>query len=640
MALLLFTAGCQPKRPPEGPPPEAEVTAETGLEQALQYERLGELERAFEAYAEFIRDNPRDGKAPRVLHRMAGIRYGDRRFEEALSLYERIQRDYPAYPDRARVGAEMLTTLYRMEDLDACRSRGEAWLSEHPGHPLSGDVLFLLGRCEADAERPVRAFERWMEAARPLADDPGELRSLDTAVRGLIEAASLPQLEAMAEQREANPYLPDILHRISVLHEEEGRLDEARQAALDLLDVTSSPEWQLEARKVLARIDEELSVSRGRIGCLLPLSGPYAIYGRETLNGIQMGAANWLSGPGEPEIELIIRDTAGEEGKAVEEVEDLVRRERVMALIGPLSSKVAEAAATRAQELEVPIITLAQKESIPQIGDSVFRNFLTPAMEVEALADHAFYDQGVRRFGILYPDNPYGRYFMNLFWDRVEELGGTVTAVEAYPPEKTDFADEVKKMVGLHYPRPPSVVRMLERQRAASGATEPPDEPEPIVDFEAVFIPDNSERVALVVPQLPFHRVLDVQLLGTSLWQSEALIELAGDYVQQAVLTSGFFPAGEAEPTASFVQQYRSAFGKEPGLLAAIGYDTVRYLKRVLENARVTTRNELRRALSESDGLPGVTGEIRFDAGGEVMKRPLLLTVKRDRFVPVDEAGR
>jgi ABC-type branched-subunit amino acid transport system substrate-binding protein len=146
--------------------------------------------------------------------------------------------------------------------------------------------------------------------------------------------------------------------------------------------------------------------------------------------------------------------------------------------------------------------------------------------------------------------------------------------------------------------------------------------------------------VALVVPQLPFHRVLDVQLLGTSLWQSEALIELAGDYVQQAVLTSGFFPAGEAEPTASFVQQYRSAFGKEPGLLAAIGYDTVRYLKRVLENARVTTRNELRRALSESDGLPGVTGEIRFDAGGEVMKRPLLLTVKRDRFVPVDEAGR
>jgi len=641
IALLFFSAGCQPKRPAEKPAAEVEAPGEPLFEQALQYERLGELERAYEAYADFVRKHPGDEKIPRALHRMAEIRYGDRRFEEALALYERILRDHPSHPDRALVGVEILNTLYRTEAFDACRSRGEAWLSENADHPLQADVLFLLGRCESDAGRPVQAFQRWLQAAGQLSDAPEKLAALDDAVHDIIETASLSQLESMAGQRKANPYLPDILQRIALLHADQGRLDQARQAAMDLLDATSSPEWRLEARKVLARIDEELSIARGRIGCLLPLSGPFAIYGRETLNGIQMGTATWLSGPDEPEIELIIRDTGGDEARAVRAVEELAQNERVLALIGPLSSKVAEAAATRAQELGVPIVTLAQKESIPAIGESVFRNFLTPAMEVEALADHAFYDQGIRRFGVLYPDNPYGHYFMNLFWDRVQELGGTITAVESYPPDKTDYADEVQRMVGLYYPRPPSVVRMLEEQRAESGVTAPPgDEPEPIVDFEAVFIPDNSERVALVVPQFPFHRVLDIQLLGTSLWQSEALIELAGDYVRKAVLPSGFFPGDETESTAAFVRHYRSAFEKEPDILAANGYDTIRYLKKLLEDPRVATRKDLRRALRESDGMAGVTGNIRFDAGGEVLKRPLLLTVKRDRFVPVKKENR
>lgn len=637
VALLFFFTGCQPKRPAEKPAAEVEVPGAPLFEQALQYERLGELERAFEAYADFVRNHPEAEKAPRALHRMAEIRYGDRRFEEALALYERIRRDYPSHPNRALVGVEILRTLYRMEDLDACRSRGETWLSENAGHPLQGDVLLLLGRCESDAGRPDRAFEHWLQAAGHLSDEPEKLAALDDAVHDVIETASLPRLESMAGQRKANPYLPDILHRIARLHADRGNLDQARQAAMDLLDATSSPEWRLEGRKILARIDEELSIARGRIGCLLPLSGPFAIYGRETLNGIQMGTAIWLSGPAEPEIELIIRDTGGDEERAARAVEELAEEERVMAVIGPLSGRVAEAAAARAQELGVPIVTLAQKEGIPDIGESVFRNFLTPSMEVGALADHAFYNQGLRRFGILYPDNPYGRYFMNLFWDRVQELGGTITAVEAYPPDKKDYAEEVQRMVGLYHPRPASVRRMLEEQRAESGVTEPPgDEPEPIVDFEAVFIPDNSERAALVVPQLPFHRVLGMQLLGTSLWQSEALIELAGDYVQKAVLPSGFFPGEDTDPTAAFVRRYRTAFEKEPDILAANGYDTIRYLRKVLEDPGVATRKDLIRALRRSEGMAGVTGIIRFDDDGEVLKRPLLLTVRRDRFVPLE----
>jgi hypothetical protein len=60
----------------------------------------------------------------------------------------------------------------------------------------------------------------------------------------------------------------------------------------------------------------------------------------------------------------------------------------------------------------------------------------------------------LNRFAILYPDETYGVTFMNLFWDRLIENGGKVVGLEAYNPEHTDFADPIKKLVGLYYKIP------------------------------------------------------------------------------------------------------------------------------------------------------------------------------------------
>ncbi|MGD8386933.1 MAG: penicillin-binding protein activator [Desulfobacteraceae bacterium] len=643
IALLFLIEGCQPKRPPEEPAP-AVPEAEAVFEQAQQYDRLGAFDRAFDAYEAFVREQPHGEKTRQALYRMARIRYGDRLFAEALSLLERIAREYPEHPDAPRIELEILSTLYHMGNHASCRTRGNAWLRTHSGHPLEGEVRFLLGRNEQEAGEPVEAFSQWMRAADLFAEDADALKRLDQAVTDLIQSASLDQLQEMSDIPTAHPYLPLILLRTAHLHVDREELAEAQEAAFALLDATSDPDRVIEARRILARIDEKLSVTKGRIGCLLPMSGPFRIYGEETLNGIQMAAAPWLDESSGPEIELLIRDTRGDADVTAAAVEELARESRVMAIIGPLSSKAAQAAAAKAQELGVPIITMTQKEDLPRIGDMVYRNFLTPSMQVEALLDRAVHILGLHRFGILYPDNPYGHHFMNLFWDGLEALGCEVTAVESYAPDKTDFADEVQRMLGLYYPRPASVVRMLEERKAAMGMGEEEekadteDEPEPILDFDAVFIPDNSERVALIAPQFPFHKVLNIRFLGTSLWQSQALIELAGDYVQGAILPSGFFSELDTEPVQSFVMGYEASFGQAPGLLAAVGYDTMRFLRETLSDPLILTRNDIRRAIYEFDGLEGATGRIRFDRYGELEKPPRILTVKGNRFVPFDDS--
>jgi len=384
---------------------------------------------------------------------------------------------------------------------------------------------------------------------------------------------------------------------------------------------------------MLERIEEELSVKQGVIGCLLPLSGPFAIYGQEVLNGIQLGMGLFSSSGEDEGLELIIRDTGGKTEDAVFRVEELVSEEKVMAIIGPLASKPALAAARKAQELGVPIITLTQKNGITAEGEMVFRNFLTPSKEIKRILDKVMDRMALKRFGILYPNNSYGRFFMNLFWDEVEEMGGSITAVESYEGDVTDFALQIKRMVGLHYPRPESVVQMVKEmsylvaEEMIDESTDSEDEPEPIVDFDAVFIPDNFQQVALIAPQFPFHNVFDIRLLGTSLWQSPELIEMTGDYVQGAIFPSGFFVDDESGAIRDFVDLYKENFESMPGILAATGYDTMRFLRSLLNEGMIRTRQDFQKELLVHDNFYGVTGQISFDHQGEVLKAPSLLTV-------------
>jgi len=214
-------------------------------------------------------------------------------------------------------------------------------------------------------------------------------------------------------------------------------------------------------------------------------------------------------------------------------------------------------------------------------------------------------------------------------------MGGTVTAVESYNPDDTNFPNEIKKLTGLYYPRPASLIRRLEEMRTPEEdeSTIFPDEPTPIIDFDAIFVPDIAQRVAMIAPQLVYHDVTDVQLIGTSLWQSPQLVESASDYIQGAIFPSGFFEKSGEPGVINFVQEYKENFESSPGTLAAIGFDTVRLIKYVLQNEGIHTRMGLKRALFRYPDFAGVTGMIYFDYQGELAKEPILLTVSGKKTI-------
>ena len=628
-----FIAGCQAIIPVK-----KAVVKDVPAEQfalAEKYWQREELDRALEAYDAYVEQYPGHEKAASALDRMAEIYAKKSQFKKALNSYRKISRTYPDYARLSAVRYQIARLLYLLTEYRPSVDEAFKWLEKYPKDPLMGDVLLLLGDDFKALRNNVQAFNWWLKAKKTWRGDLKIEIELNRKLKELIDVSGIEALEKMAQYASGSEYAPEIHYRMATFFLEQNDLEKAKMAAMALVRSTQEQSWNTLGRQLLERVGEELSVRPGVVGCLLPLTGPFGIYGEEVLNGIQLGMG-MFGEPGEgPDLELVIKDTEGKPEPALAGLEDLVHNEKVMAIVGPLSSRTAVAVAEKAQGLGVPIITFTQREGIAETGDMVFRNFLIPSKEVKRLLDPEIFEMGIKRFAILYPDNSYGRFFMNLFWDRLEEMGGTVTAVESYDPETTDFADQIKKMTGLYYPRPYSLVRKLIEMRTPEEEESRvfPEEPEPIIEFDAIFIPDNFQRVAMIAPQLVYHDVLDVLLMGTSLWQSPELIETAGDYVQGSIFPSGFFESSGESCVSAFAEDYYADFDATPGILAATGYDTIRLLKHMMAGEGVRTRGDLKDALLECRDFPGLTGNVVFDPEGEVEKEPFLLSISGRRMV-------
>ena len=113
-------------------------------------------------------------------------------------------------------------------------------------------------------------------------------------------------------------------------------------------------------------------------------------------------------------MKLVFRDVGSDPETAAAVTRELAQDESVLAILGPLSSAMAQSAADVAQATAVPLIALSQKDGITQTGNWIFQAFLTPRQQVRALVRHGL-SMGIRRFAILYPNLLTGVLFFKIF---------------------------------------------------------------------------------------------------------------------------------------------------------------------------------------------------------------------------------
>jgi len=398
-------------------------------------------------------------------------------------------------------------------------------------------------------------------------------------------------------------------------------------------------------RGLLERADRAAAFDTFPIGVEVPLSGPYADFGRSVLRGVSLGLSLFDEQPGR--FRLMVRDTRGEPQRAVQATRDLAQ-EGARLILGPMRSVEAAASAPYAQDARVPLLALAARPDLPFLGSYIFRMGVTASEQVDALVGFSMEALEAQRFAILYPRDDYGKSFKNLFWDEVERRGGRVVAAESYEPGAVDIQTEVKKLVGLYYLTDSERERIRRRDRLERRREQHEEElrsPElsdlpPYIDFDALFIPDAAAQVGVVLPQLRFYDVADVTLLGPSEWNDPKLVELAANEAEGAVFVDTFDPRSQDPRVQDFIARYFAAYGEAPDAYAAEAFDAAVLLTRLIERGARSPSELARNLMGFAQDIPdyrGVAGLIGFDEVGGSRRELSLLTVRRRKiqtFVP------
>jgi ABC-type branched-subunit amino acid transport system substrate-binding protein/predicted negative regulator of RcsB-dependent stress response len=640
---FLFIWGCAPRpvvvstpAPAAVYPGQNTVLEADGLFDARNYEK------ALDYYRQYLDQYPDGPAAATVLLRIGTVQNALGQYESARDSFNRLLAEFPGN-DLAGYAKVGILASYYGEGLYDNAIRLGAMMLEQPlskgqqarTHEILGDTYLAL-------QSPEDAVYFYTMAYR-LAEAPQSTMiedKLKTAIN-LLNTSDIVALLGYVQDSLPRSYL---MYQLGVNLAAESNYDQAAQAFSDFLAAYPAHEYNQQARRMLEELSGRTVYNRTTIGCLLPLSGRYKVYGDRAMRGVEMALArfNQQNIGGEP-VQLIVKDSGSDPGMLTAAIEELVQA-RVAAIIGPLVD--AEYAAEIAQQNGIPIVTWTQKEHITEIGDWVFRNFMTPEMQVKRIVGYAADVLGARSFVILYPEEKYGATFMNLFWDEVIQHGGRVVGVESYDPSQTDFAEPIKKLVGQFYDtpgdlkdivRPPqdSDTAIGEEQEISRGdrGRREDEGPEAIVDFDAIFIPDAPAKAGLIVPQLAYYDIEGVYLLGTNLWHSPKMIEMARDYVQGAIMPDGFFPDSQNWRVREFVKLFEDTYAETPGVIEATAYDTAMMLFQICHHPDVQSRTAIKEELLRLRDFPGVTGLTSFDGQRDALKELSMFRIEGDGFV-------
>src|SRR5512137_124520 len=360
------------------------------------------------------------------------------------------------------------------------------------------------------------------------------------------------------------------------------------------------------------------------IGALLPLTGKQAAMGNRVLDGLIAGLGLFDRRRASP-VDLRIENYGSDPAAVSRAVAKLVDEVHVLAIIGPPEFEAAREAAKAAQSAQVPLLALSPVVASEGPRDFVFSDQRSDEREARTMASYAVKDLGLSRLVVFYPENAYGTAMMNAFRAEVQRLGGKVRRVQSYNPNQTDFSGEIKKLAAIRAPRP-SI-----KKKGAEPAKTPP----PVLDFDALYLPDAFRRVRMILPQLAFHDVRGVQLLGTSQWYVPEGIRKEMDSFEGSVLTAPFFAESRKRLVMEFTDTFFGATGREPDYREALACDTARMLLEALRDKSVTDRKSLRDRLQRIEAFEGVTGWVSMTKTGEMQRGSFILKVEGKQIVDV-----
>jgi len=641
MIFLAILDSCQtaPKRPVYQPEKATVNTQQEYLSAKKSYD-LKDPKRALPRLKKFVQQNPNSELTPNAYFLMGQIYAENQDFQNALICYRSASVNDNQIGAEAEVrAAKIALMLGKLDDakmfIDAFSARAHLSKEQELAmHPLRLELLLKQNKnLEA-----VSALQVMISSE----SNPNNKLALQQQATEIIEnRLSLDEARQISDHSSYGPLQVPAKFRVGSYFYEQANFGRAKYYLQDVIATAPNSGYSDRAKNMLGLIETRDKVDSKTIGLVVPLSGKRAVVGYKTLKGVQLGLGIYGKSPSN--FKLAVIDSEMNPDYARRAIEKLVVEDNVIAIIGGVESKTAGAEAAKAQELGVPFIALSQKSGITEIGDSIFRNSLTGAMLVQKLVDVAMNDMHMSRFAIMFPNDAYGVEYANLFWDQVRANGGTITAAQAYNPKDNDFTPYIQRLVGTYYTEDRKEEYRLrlkaweeKSQKKLRNAETPTYEKllPPIIDFDAIFIPDTAQALSSIASYLPYYDVDNIYLLGTNIWNNPVLLtkpELRKT-LEHSIFVDSFLTSDKAFQGSDFFAAYKQVFGEDPGIFEVQAYDSALILRQLLQSG-ADSRIAITSKLQGLKNFPAALGPLSVSVNREIYRPVIDLKIQNGQIV-------
>src|SRR4030042_1421828 len=306
--------------------------------------------------------------------------------ERALWRFIRITTDFPKShllnDAKYKIGI-CYTQLKRPKD--AIASLNEV-IQTFPDPARMIEVFTLLGNNHLELKDRLGAL-RWY--GKGLLVTTQSNNALEKKVRTIIDSygseAELKQIESLYRGAYAGGYAKT---RLAQMAKRQGNEALAKKILTEMEIEYPRMDDGLQAKGLPERIPLPPK-SKYTLGVILPLSGIYKPFGERVLQGIQLAIKEIESQDKVPIVSIALRDSTGNPWEAEKAVEDLVGREKVIGILGPLISLTNDRVIKKSQQMKTLLITFSQKELSSDKGEYIFQNSLLPSDQIQRLVAYA-----------------------------------------------------------------------------------------------------------------------------------------------------------------------------------------------------------------------------------------------------------
>ncbi|HWP81464.1 MAG TPA: ABC transporter substrate-binding protein [Bacteroidota bacterium] len=581
------------------------------------------------------------------------------KFDSAASAFVQCIRDYPQ--SHRATGAYVMAgkAFHRAGNYREAVRLLKNLIDLYPQSSYLDDAHYTLGLSYYRMLRYEDAALEFLTARQQTSDALLKRRAeslLDDVVKDHLSIGQLQLLLAEATIDEMRALLA------VRLAEKVFRAGDPKGAQQILQPITSLPPAVQYVDAAIALAD---SIEKGgvvKLGIVLPLMLKSFQPGARDLGTDMMDAmklaADEHNQSGIPKIMLDFRDSERDPALAAKHVTELCTDDKVVAIIGPIFSNEALAAAGIANARGVPIVTpTATANGIADIGPFVFQ--ANPDYEVRGRAMARFAQEVLqaKRLAVVAPIDAVGKLMAEAFMEQAKEDSLEVVDVQWYQSGATDLRQQlmnlrrralesveetiidfsvrvkyqdVVKMVKLGVPqkRLDSLMEVggkipVEQLLGQNGArvADSLEIPTvrlpvkydslliPVQNIDAIFLPiAAATEIGILPSQLQFFN-FQAQMLGTGDWENLEELELNRQYTSGVIFSVDTYIDQQDPAYRLFEAKYQRAFNRKPTRNSLYAYDAMKLLVSVLEKG-ASTRQHIAALLPTVRKLPGLHSKI------------------------------